>query len=51
MTIQRGSVPAGQIVGKVLAKHPSCGDRSLDELASDINQALLEAPPGEPKVS
>jgi thiol-disulfide isomerase/thioredoxin len=37
--------------GKVLANHVGYGDRSLDELVSDINQALLEAPPGEPKVS
>jgi hypothetical protein len=35
----------------VLANHVGYGDRSLDELVSDINQALLEAPPGEPKVS
>jgi len=37
--------------GKVLANHIGYGDRSLDELVTDINQALRGATPGEPEIS
>jgi thiol-disulfide isomerase/thioredoxin len=37
--------------GKVLANHVGYGDRSLDELVTDINQALRGATPGEPVIS
>jgi thiol-disulfide isomerase/thioredoxin len=37
--------------GKVLANHVGYGDRSLDELVTDINQALRGATPGEPEIS
>ena len=36
--------------GKVLANHIGYGDRSLDELVTDINQALRGAPPSEPEI-
>jgi thiol-disulfide isomerase/thioredoxin len=37
--------------GKVLANHIGYGDRSLDELVIDINQALKGAAPGELEIS
>jgi thiol-disulfide isomerase/thioredoxin len=37
--------------GKILATHVGYGDRTIDDLVSDINQALSESPPVEPEVS
>jgi thiol-disulfide isomerase/thioredoxin len=37
--------------GKVLANHVGYGDRSIDDLVTDINQALSEATPAEPEVT
>lgn len=37
--------------GKILATHLGYGDRTIEDLVSDINQALSESPPVEPDVS
>jgi len=37
--------------GKVLANHVGYGDRSIDDLVTDINKALSEATPTEPEES
>jgi thiol-disulfide isomerase/thioredoxin len=37
--------------GKVAANHLGYGDRTVEELVADINQALSESPPVEPEVT
>jgi len=37
--------------GNVLANHVGYGDRSIDDLVTDINQALSEATPADPEVT
>ena len=37
--------------GKVVANHLGYGDRTIDDLVNDINQALTKSPPAEPAIS